>query len=309
MRRGPFRNLGSKAEPESVRIAPMQTASNRTLSRIVQSRQNGRVKELRAGLIRGTQNEQGRIAIEGEHLLEEALRSGLAVHTIFVRSGSSNILERMRRRFPAAWSAEVEVLELPAEVFSSAVTTESPQGLAALIEAPAFSWEHALSGESPLLVIAAGLQDPGNFGTLLRSAEAFGASGVISLPGTVSRWNAKALRASSGSAFRMPVIAATEEEMATKLREQGIRLLAATVAGGTNATEIDLLVPSALLIGNEGAGLSQKLIDMADQAITIPCPGSVESLNAAVAASVLLYEAARQRSLVAGSNRHEVAGR
>ncbi len=301
MKRGPFRFPGSRAEPESVRIAPMQTASNRTLSRIVQSRQNSRVKELRAGLSRGTQNEQGRVAIEGEHLLEEALRSGLAVHTVFVRSGSGGALgadAATVRRCVERGGARIA----GGGVFERR-STESPQGLAALVEVPAFSWEDAIRGKSPLLVIAAGLQDPGNFGTLLRSAEAFGASGVISLPGTVSRWNAKALRASSGSAFRIPVIVAAEEEMQTKLREQGIRLLAATVDGGTNASEIDLQVPSALLIGNEGAGLPEKLVKLADERITIPCPGPVESLNAAVAASVLLYEAARQRSKMMGSHR------
>jgi TrmH family RNA methyltransferase len=279
----------------------MQTASNRTLTRIVQSRQNRRVKELRAGLARGIKSDQGRIALEGEHLLEEALRSGLRVETIFVRSGSEGVLARLRERFAIqiTKSPEFEILQLTPDVFASAVVTESPQGVAALVEAPAFSWGELLHAPNPLLMVCAGLQDPGNLGTLIRSAEAFGAAGMVILPGTVSPWNAKALRASAGSAFRLPVVAASPEEAFTFLRKNHIPLLAAVAAGGISGTEMDLSGPAALLIGNEGSGLPEEWIARADQRVTIPCPGPVESLNAAVAGSVLLYEAARQRGVAA----------
>ena len=146
---------------------------------------------------------------------------------------------------------------------------------------------------TPLVVIAAGLQDPGNLGTLVRSAEAFGATGMILLPGTVSLWNGKTLRASSGSAFRLPVIAMAAEEAFAALRAHGVRLLAAVARDGE--AEADLRGPSALLLGNEAAGLPGEWIAAADARVTIPCPGPVESLNAAVAGSVLLYDAMRQR--------------
>jgi TrmH family RNA methyltransferase len=153
---------------------------------------------------------------------------------------------------------------------------------------------------APLIVVLAGLQDPGNLGTIVRSAEAFGADGVISLPGTVSAWNPKAVRASAGSVFRVPILAASEIEALEHLREAGVRIVATTVSG-TDAGDIQILSePVALLIGNEGNGLTTELIAKADVAVTIPCPGSVESLNAAVAASVLLYEASRQRSVLSG---------
>jgi RNA methyltransferase, TrmH family len=268
----------------------MPPVSQHLHSRIVQSRQNSRVKELRACLSSGAISEAGHVGIEGEHLLLEAVRSGVEIATVFFRSGNEALLERI------GLDSRVDVIELPEEIFSSAVTTESPRGIAALITPKSFSLEDALRGEAPLLVIAAGLQDPGNLGTLIRSAEAFGASGMIALPGTVTRWNGKAMRASSGSVFRLPIVAASEDEAFSRLRSLGIRIFAAVAERGEPATESRLLGPAALMIGNEGRGLSPELLTRADGRITIPCPGPVESLNATIAGSILLYEASRQRS-------------
>jgi RNA methyltransferase, TrmH family len=268
----------------------MPPASQQLHSRIVQSRQNSRVKELRACLSSGALSATGRAGIEGEHLLLEAVRSGVEIATVFFRSGDEALLARLEL------GATVEVIELPAEIFSSAVTTESPQGIAALITPKSFSLDDAVRGESPMVVIAAALQDPGNLGTLIRSAEAFGASGVIALPGTVSQWNAKTMRASSGSVFRLPVVGAVADDVFSRMRALGVRVLAAVAERGVWATESQLSGPVALMIGNEGRGLSAELLARADARITIPCPGPVESLNAAIAGSVLLYEASRQRS-------------
>jgi TrmH family RNA methyltransferase len=146
------------------------------------------------------------------------------------------------------------------------------------------------------MVVAAALQDPGNLGTLVRSAEAFGATGVIVLPGTVSIWNSKALRASSGSAFRIPVVFAQSGDVTRALRQRGIQILAAVAAEGTPCDQVRLTEPTAVLIGNEGSGLPEELVREADALIRIPTPGPVESLNAGIAASILLYEAARQRA-------------
>jgi TrmH family RNA methyltransferase len=268
-----------------------------TRIRQVSSRQNSRVKQLRAALQRGDRAE-GLVALEGLHLLREALRSDIAIVAVFVVAGHENLLEQIT--FPA----DFEALALPQDVFSSAVTTETPQPIAALALAPHFELPAVLGNRKqvPLILVAAGLQDPGNLGTLVRSAEAFGATGVIVLPGTTSVWNPKALRASSGSALRMPVVACTDEELADFRRTYGFRILAAV--SGSHSADLhgsegigDLRGPCAILIGNEGAGLSPGLLALADERITIPHVGITESLNAAVAGSVLLYEAARQRRL------------
>ena len=280
----------------------MPTVSERSrLISIVQSRQNARVRELRAAFARAGRETAEVIGLEGEHLLAEALRSRLRLRTVFVRrdparpDAALRLLDRLR--IPPA----VPIVELTPPVFDSAVETESPQGIAALIEPPQFTLDDVLRAPVPLVVVTAALQDPGNFGTLIRSVEAFGAGGIVALPGTVSVWNGKTLRASSGSALRVPVVQEKTAQAFAALEKRGIPVLAAVPAsahpGARPCGQIDWTRPAALLIGNEGNGLSQDLLDRADELVSIPTPGPVESLNAAVAASVLLYEAARQRRL------------
>ena len=283
----------------------MPSAPDRSrLISIVQSRQNARVRELRAAFVRSGREVSEVIGIEGEHLLAEALRSQVRLRTVFIRrdpapSKKPAATPPPRPRSPAL-PAPVPIVELNPAVFDSAVDTESPQGIAALVEPPHFSFAEAISAPNPLVVLTAALQDPGNFGTLIRSVEAFGACGVIALAGTVSVWNHKALRASAGSAFRVPVVAEKSNFAFAALAERNIPVYAAVPASADSdaipCSQASLTGPAAFLIGNEGTGLSSDLIDRATARIAIPMPGPVESLNAAVAASILLYEAARQRA-------------
>jgi TrmH family RNA methyltransferase len=168
------------------------------------------------------------------------------------------------------------------------------------VEPPDWTWAHLLGthkSRAALIVVLAGLQDPGNLGTILRNAEAFGADGVLSLPGTVSAWNPKAVRASAGSVFRVPLLAVHPDECFMRLREAGIHIWSTALHHAEATDQIDLGGPVAFLIGNEGNGVPPELAAQAHGALTIPCPGPVESLNAAVAAGVLLYEASRQRGI------------
>jgi RNA methyltransferase, TrmH family len=265
----------------------MPASSFRPRLRLVESRQNPRVKELRAALVRTGRTPSGLIAIEGEHLVAEAIRSHLRFDTVFLRHGY---------QAPFALPDDVEHLLLPPDVFSSAVATEQPQGIAALVHPPAFSADALFATPSPLILVLAGLQDPGNVGTLLRSAEAFAASGVMLLPGAASPWNPKALRASAGSAFRIPTMNSTEPETLNIFDRHRIPAIAAVARGGTAIGEARFTGPCAVLIGNEGGGLSKILLSAAAHRVTIPTPGNVESLNAAIAGSLLLYEASRQRA-------------
>jgi RNA methyltransferase, TrmH family len=260
--------------------------------RIVQSKQNTRVKELRAALLRPGRGDADLVALEGFHLVAEALRSGLTVETIFITQDCQNLLKDL------GIPDSVEVLVLPQEVLASAVTTESPQPIAALARPRTSKWPDLLGDirSRALIVVLAGIQDPGNLGTILRSAEAFGATGAICLPGTVSHWNPKAMRASAGSVFRQPLISTSESDCFERLRDAGVQSLAAMAHDAQPLGEIDLAQPVALVIGAEGSGLSPELAARCEARITIPCPGPVESLNAAVAASILLFEASRQRA-------------
>ena len=265
--------------------------------RVVESKDNARLKELRKAMAASGRSAQGRVGIEGPHLIEEALRAGLRVTTIFIAQEDERL--RSALRVPP----EIEILRLPAKLLDSALATETPQPIAALVEPPEWTWAHLLGARpkgAELVVVLAGIQDPGNLGTILRSAEAFGAAGVVSLPGTVSAWNPKAVRASAGSVFRVPLLAASERECLEELHEAGLKVLATTVHAAQPAELVDMAGPVALIIGNEGSGVADELAAKADARVTIPCPGPVESLNAAVAASVLLYEAARQRATRSG---------
>ena len=266
---------------------------------VISSRTNARVKQLRAAFQGHARLSGGLVAIEGHHLLEEALRSGMVLKTMFVRAGGEAV---------AMVPRGVEMLWLTPEVFDGVVDTQSPQGIAGLMVPPVKKLEDVMgSAGAALILVAVGLQDPGNLGTLVRSAEAFGATGVLTTPGTVSAWNQKALRASVGSVFRVPVVGVTASEL-EGVKRRGVRLIAAVGAhdaGVVEAQKMEFTGACALMIGNEGAGLAAEWMEMCDVRVTIPCPGAVESLNAAVAGSLLLYEASRQRggSAVRGMQR------
>jgi TrmH family RNA methyltransferase len=271
--------------------------------RIVQSKQNPRLKQLRRALAKplGDAEAGGRMlaGIEGPNLLKEAVRAGLHIECVFVAEGSERLLDGL------ALPAETDILVTPAGLLDASLATETPQAVAALVETPDWTWAQVLDPARKghaLVVVLAGLQDPGNLGAVLRSAEAFGADGVISLPGTANAWNPKAVRASAGSVFRLPVLEASAELAIERLHQAGVKVWTTRTYGALRADLADLAGATALLIGNEGNGVPPDLAARSDGALTIPCPGRVESLNASVAAGVLLYEAARQRNVEGGSD-------
>ena len=259
--------------------------------RKVTSRQNALVQELRRAFARSEATAGGYHAIEGMRIIEEAVRSGLRFHAVFV---SQSAEPRAHKLLPQI-AANVETLLLPDEVFQSAVPTETPQGVAALVKLKEFSLDDLFLPPTPLVVVAIGLQDPGNMGTLVRSAEAFGASGLVVAEKTVDPLNTKAVRASAGSVFRLPLVRAKLDAALAQLRDRGLRIVATSSHNATPAAETDLTGPLALLVGNEGAGLDAAIRKAADATVLIPHSAKVESLNAGVAASILLYEVARQR--------------
>ena len=260
--------------------------------RIVQSKQNERLKQLRRVLAQPGRDAHGLAGIEGPNLVREAILASLRIDCLFAAQGSEHLLDNL------GLPPEATILLLPRDLLSSVLATETPQPVAALVQPPQWAWSHLLDRHppaAPLLIILAGLQDPGNLGAIVRSAEAFGANGILTLPGTVSAWNPKSVRASAGSVFRLPLLSVSEEECFSRLRAAGIKIFTTALRGAQPADRVPLHTPAALIIGNEGSGVPEPLAAQADAAINIPCPGPVESLNASVAASILLYEAARQR--------------
>lgn len=269
-------------------------STEETRLRRVASRQNAAVKELRKAFIHGEMTSAGLLAIEGVRIIEEAVRSGLRFQAIFFSEKGSVHAERLLPQI----SHHAEALLLPDDVFSSAVDTDSPQGVAALVMLKPAQLEDLLSGTpggNLLMVGVAGLQDPGNLGTIIRSAEAFGARAVLLGENTVSSANPKAVRASAGSLFRQPLVTVKMSEALALLKQHQYRVFASSSHKGRAIDEADLSGPAVLLIGNEGAGLAPAILSQADELVTIPHSARVESLNAGIAASILLYEAARQR--------------
>jgi TrmH family RNA methyltransferase len=269
--------------------------------RRVTSRQNALVKDLRKALSQGEPTGEGCLAVEGVRIIEEAIRSGLRFQAVFFSDAGSAHAARLLPQI----ASHVEVLLLPDDVFLSAVSTESPQGVAALVTLRSHKVEDLLEQAAPdqLLVGVAGIQDPGNLGTIIRSAEAFGARAVLLGEKTVSHFNPKAVRASAGSLFREPLLRVKMAETIPLLKQQGMRVLATSSHKGKPLHEANFLGAAMIVVGNEGAGVPPEILSLADELVTIPHSPRVESLNAGIAASILLYEAARQRKALTADER------
>jgi len=276
----------------------------------------------------GLPTESGFVGVEGVRLVEEALRSGCPIQAVlFSESGQRHherlapLIDRPEMGFPTLRTTD--------RLFEGLADTEHPQGVAALVKPRQTSFDDLIhtpeSACAPLLVVLAGVQDPGNVGTILRTAAAFGATGgataASGVSGTTSPFSPKALRASAGAALHLPILVGMSLPiLLTQFKIAGIRTLTSSVreppslasadvgarfsasaTGGTPSRplapwEADWCQPIALLVGNEGAGLPEEIERSADARIRIPMASGVESLNAAAAAAVVFYEAARQRN-------------
>jgi TrmH family RNA methyltransferase len=265
--------------------------------RRIEGRHNSLVKEVRLAFAHSERTETGECAIEGARIVEEAIRSGLRFKSVLFKESAQNLAERLLPQI----GSHVETLLLPDKIFDAAVPSETPQGVAALVRLREFALDDLVERlqVGPVMIVV-GLQDPGNLGTLLRSAEAFGSAGVILGEGTVSPFNSKVIRASAGSIFRLPFVLAKAaggtEQISAKLRQQSVRLIATSSHKGTPIHQARLTGFSAVFIGSEGSGLPRTVLAQVDELVAIPHTPQVESLNAGVAGSILLYEAARQRS-------------
>jgi len=270
--------------------------SHRSRLRRIEGRHNALVKELRQAFAYAERTGSAECAIEGIRIVEEAIRSGLKFRAVFFRESAENVAEKLLPQI----GSHVETLLVPDNIFDGAVPSETPQGIAALVRLREFSLDDILERlqVGPVMVIV-GLQDPGNLGTILRSAEAFGSAGVVLGEGTVSPFNSKVIRASAGSIFRLPVVLSKADggvdSVITKLRSQSVRLIATSSHKGTPLDQARLTEPSAIFVGSEGSGLPRNLMAQVDELVAIPHAPQVESLNAGVAGSIVLYEAARQR--------------
>ncbi|MFB3922280.1 MAG: TrmH family RNA methyltransferase [Terriglobia bacterium] len=261
--------------------------------REITSAANALLKVFRRALAEGVTRE-GLLAVEGPFLVEEALKANerAVVHSVVVAKVVEEKFSGLLARLPR----EAEIAAVPERIFAQVAQTEAPQGIAALVELRNEKLESVLAARNALLLIACGLQDPGNLGTIMRSAQAFGANAVVTTEGTVSPFNPKAVRASAGAVFHVPIFAAEKpDSLFRHLRKAGVRIVAADRHSSTSLADADLRGPLAILIGQEAAGLPPAISRQADLLLSIPIREGMNSLNAASAASVMLYEVARQR--------------
>jgi len=248
----------------------------------ISSPANPLLKEVRKAINRGGLTDSGWCVAETPHLLEEALRSGCRVPAVIAADEALSAVEMC-----VDDHQNIRVLVVPGKLLDV-----SSQGVIALVEPPIVK---PMLDQLALMLILDGVQDPGNLGTILRSAEAFGATELLLLKGTVNAYNSKVVRSSAGSIFRVPFLQSLDESrVLASVRHKGATLYAAMPNGAHSPAAIDLTRPSAIVIGSEGRGVSATLRSAAAE-LTIPTMG-VESLNAAVSAAVLLYEARRQRT-------------
>lgn len=280
-----------------------KSSSRANRSETIASHQNQWIRRFRAALENAGFRPGDAVAVEGVRGVAEALRSGLRVIALLVSESGEHRWKNLRTlagpALEAALNSGTRLFRTSDRIFRGISATENPQGMAALVVPREWQMADLLNAARTLVVVLVEIQDPGNVGTIIRSAEALSATGVIALRGTAAPFAPKALRASAGAALRVPMLLGASSAITmAQLRMAKIQLLAATTSMGPPAHTLDLRGPIALFIGNEGAGLPQEIMSSADGALRIPLRPDVDSLNASVAAGILLYEIDRQRRAV-----------
>ncbi|WP_042146271.1 RNA methyltransferase [Paucisalibacillus sp. EB02] len=235
---------------------------------------NEKVKNWRKLHNRKDREKSGTFLIEGFHLIEEAIRSHWEIQEVILQAGVE---------LPD-WVGEINVVEVDEKVFHHISQTKTPQGIAAVVD---FKKVKKVSGEFVLLLDR--IQDPGNLGTIIRTADAAGFDAVILGEGTVDLYNDKTIRATQGSVFHIPVVQENLFEQIHNLKKEGFRIWASALTNSKDFHTIKTNSRVALVLGNEGAGIQPQILEVADEIVKIPIYGKAESLNVSIAAGILMY--------------------
>lgn len=256
------------------------------------SASNPRIKQWAQLLTKKGREEQRAFLLEGVHLTQEAFQSGVAVQAVLYLREKGIPPELTPFEGP---DSAAEWIGVSDAVLAKCTETRTPQGIVSVC--PKFGWTAAdlLRQDRTLVAAVDGVQDPGNLGTIIRTADAVGATGVLLGRGTVDLYNPKTVRSTMGSLFHLPVVEADLSDVLPEAKRQGVQLVGTRLGAERNCYEIDMTGPTWFLLGNEGSGLSPSVSAFVDTDIMIPMRGKAESLNVAMAGTVLLYEAMRQR--------------
>jgi RNA methyltransferase, TrmH family len=271
----------------------------------ISSRQNAIVKRFRdlarASRTVASAGHSAEVLLDGEHLVQEALACDIPVEiAAFSDKHLSNVLSPVARIAKDVKKRGGRVLTVSEQVLAAMSPVQHSSGVVAIARARPTDVRVVMATvtDLPLVLVLAGLQDPGNVGAIIRAAAAFGASGVVAIEGSANPFSWKALRGAMGGTFRIPIAArGSLSEVVASAAELGVRLVAAVPRGGTPLPELDLRKPTAIVLGGEGAGVPHTTMAAVQETVTIPMQAPVESLNVAIAAALILYEATRQRQV------------
>lgn len=264
---------------------------------VVTSWQNPELKMYRSLLRKKGRDKRGLIPLEGVRLLEEANSKKIKIHSVIYseellkNERGKKLLEEIQGVQPQA-----KIISVSRNILKETADTENPQGILATGVSPEYNLAQLIHEEKPLTLVAAGIQDPGNLGTIIRTAAGASVSGVVVTRGTVDVYNPKTLRATMGAIFNLPVVLIKDvESLMNYFRHHNIRIGVTDLKGEANCFQVDLTVPTAVFLGSEAFGLDKEIIKGADFRLKIPVLGPAESLNVAVAAGVIMYEGVRQK--------------
>lgn len=263
----------------------------------VTSKQNRYVKLVKHLGLRKERTKTGLFIIEGLRSLEEAVKADFPIKTVFFSSSFLKKNERYREVVNQI-SSDTEIIEIADEIFHEMSFTQTPQGVLAIVRKKEYALSEILGSGNKLLIVVDELQDPGNLGTIVRTAAAAGAGGMFLTKGSVDIYNPKVIRATMGGIFYLPIHWIENKTLfIDEVLQHGYQLLVADAEGEHKYYEVDFSQPSVLVIGNENRGPSAEFLERATAIVQIPLIGAVESLNASVAAGILIYESVRQRGL------------
>jgi TrmH family RNA methyltransferase len=260
----------------------------------VTSKDNHVIKHLRSLSDPKHRKKEQTFLIEGVKMVEEALRDGLGVKMVL--AAPALVQHHGKGVLKLAESRAIEILWISERLMDALSDSKTPQPVMAVVAMPGHREQELLANTSGIIIIAHQIQDPGNMGTIIRTAEAVGASGIALTAGTVDPFNAKAVRASMGSILRLPIVLAADiRNFIRECRRAGFQTMAAALTGERTHFDVDLRKPTAIILGQEGAGLPQDIMAEVDLRVRIPMAERIDSLNVATAAAIVLYEAMRQR--------------
>ncbi|NLY42668.1 MAG: RNA methyltransferase [Clostridiaceae bacterium] len=265
--------------------------------KVITSSSNKLYKHIKSLSIKSNRDKNGEFIIEGIHLVEDALKARAPVRSIVV-SESFIKKEEHKNVLGALLDLKLPIYQFPDRLFKEAAQTETPQGILGIVSVQSIVVEDILLRDkgSPLLIFCDSVQDPGNVGTIIRTADAAGADGVILSKGCVDVYNPKTVRSTMGSLFHIPIVK-VEDSIKTLeyLKQRGIRIISSELGSRMYYFEVNMEEGVVIVIGNEAKGVSKEVSGMADYHVKIPMCGGAESLNAGIASGILIYEAVRQR--------------